>query len=186
MKKKVLYIGLDVHKNTIDVACAIGRANGKVRSYGKIESTLEALNKLVVKLQKKDNQLRFVYEAGPCGYQIYRYLNSKNIDCAVVAPSMIPKRSGDRIKTDRRDAINLVRLYRAGELTSIYVPTAEDEAIRDLVRCRYDMRQFERKARQRLLSFLLRHGHYYSGKSTRVFAILFLTHFSDNTPMCRL
>lgn len=164
MKKKVLYIGLDVHKNTIDVACATGRANGKVRSYGKIESTLEALKKLVVKLQKKDNQLRFVYEAGPCGYLIYRHLHSKNIDCAVVAPSMIPKRSGDRIKTDRRDAINLVRLYRAGELTSIYVLTTEDEAIRDLVRCRYDMRLFERKARQRLLAFLLRHGHHYSGK----------------------
>ena len=130
MKKKVLYIGLDVHKNTIDVAVTTDRVNGKVRSYGKINSTLESLNKLLSKLQKKDHQLRVVYEAGPCGYQIYRYLHSKNIDCAVVAPSMIPKRSGDRIKTDRRDAINLVRLFRAGELTSIYVPTVEDEAIR--------------------------------------------------------
>lgn len=164
MKKTVLYIGLDVHKNTIDVAAASGRANGKVRSYGKIDSTIEALNKLVDKLQKKDNQLRFVYEAGPCGYPIYRHLHSKNIECAVLAPSMIPKRSGDRIKTDRRDAINLVRLFRAGELTSIYVPTVEDEAIRELVRCRDDMKRFERKARQRLLAFLLRYGHRYSGK----------------------
>lgn len=164
MKKKVLYIGLDVHKNTIDVAVTTDRANGKVRSYGKINSTLESLNKLLSKLQKKDHQLRVVYEAGPCGYQIYRHLHSKNIDCAVVAPSMIPKRSGDRIKTDRRDAINLVRLFRAGELTSIYVPTVEDEAIRDLVRCRDDMRRFERKARQRLLAFLLRHGYHYAGK----------------------
>ena len=164
MKNKLLYIGLDVHKSTIDVAVATGCSNGKVRSYGKIDSTLDALNQLIKKLDGKDSQLRFVYEAGPCGYQIYRHLRSKNIDCAVIAPSMIPKRSGDRIKTDRRDAINLVRLHRAGELTSIYVPTVEDEAIRDLVRCRGDMVRLERKARQRLLSFLLRHGHLYPGK----------------------
>ena len=164
MKKKILYVGLDVHKNTIDVAVASGRSNGTVRSHGKIDSTLDALNKFIKRIQDKGVELRFVYEAGPCGYQIYRYLRSKNISCSVVAPSMIPKRSGDRIKTDRRDAINLVRLFRAGELTSIYVPTEEDEAIRDLVRCRDDMRRLERKARQRLLAFLLRHGHRYSGK----------------------
>lgn len=164
MRKKILYVGLDVHKNTIDVAVATPRSNGTVRSHGRINSTLDALNKLIKELQKRDVQLRFVYEAGPCGYQIYRHLASKNLSCAVVAPSMIPRRSGDRIKTDRRDAINLVRLFRAGELTSIYVPNVEDEAIRDLVRCRDDMRRFERKARQRLLAFLLRHGYHYSGK----------------------
>ena len=164
MKKKVLYIGLDVHKNTIDAAIAPGRSNGKVRSYGKINNTVDALNKLIDKLQGKDVELRFVYEAGPCGYQIYRHLKSKKISCAVVAPSMIPRRSGDRVKTDRRDAINLVRLFRAGELTSIYVPTVEDEAIRDLIRCRYDIRQLERKTRQRLLALLLRHGTHYGGK----------------------
>jgi transposase len=155
---------LDVHKNTIDAAITNSRSNGKVRSYGKINSTLDALDKLIEKLKGTNVELRFVYEAGPCGYQIYRHLDSKNISCAVVAPSMIPKRSGDRIKTDRRDAINLVRLFRAGELTSIYVPTIEDEAIRDLIRCRDDIRRFERKARQRLLAFLLRHGYQYSGK----------------------
>lgn len=164
MKQRLLYVGLDVHKKTTDVAIASGRSNGKVRFYGKIASTLNALNKLIKKLQDGDKELRFVYEAGPCGYQIYRYLDAKGLHCSVVAPSMIPRRSGDRIKTDRRDAINLVRLFRAGELTSIYVPTPEDEAIRDLIRCRDDMRRFERKARQRLLSFLLRHGHQYSGK----------------------
>lgn len=164
MKKQVLYVGLDVHKNTTDVAIATARNNGKVRSYGKIDSTLDAMNKLIKKLHVGDKELRFVYEAGPCGYQIYRHLISKKICCAVVAPSLIPKRSGDRIKTDRRDAINLARLYRAGELTSIYVPTAEDEAMRDLIRCRDDIRRLERKARQRLLAFLLRHGHKYSGK----------------------
>jgi len=164
MKKKVLYVGLDVHKKTTDVAIAPGRSNGKVRSYGKIDSTLDALNKLIKKLKDGDKELRFVYEAGPCGYQIYRHLDAKGIECSVVAPSLIPRRSGDRIKTDRRDAVNLARLFRAGELTSIYVPTPEDEAIRDLLRCRDDMKRFERKARQRLLSFLLRHGHQYSGK----------------------
>jgi transposase len=114
MNRKILYVGLDVHKNTTDVAIATDRSNGKVRSYGKIASTLDALNKLVKKLQVDDKQLRFVYEAGPCGYQIYRYLDAKGIHCSVVAPSMIPRRSGDRIKTDRRDAMNLVRLFRAG------------------------------------------------------------------------
>jgi transposase len=111
-------MGLDVHKKTTDVAIASDRSNVKVRSYGKNASTLDALNKLLKKLQDGDKELRFVYEAGPCGYQIYRYLDAKGIYCSVVAPSMIPRRSGDWIKTDRRDAINLVRLFRAGELTS--------------------------------------------------------------------
>ena len=164
MKEKILYVGLDVHKKSIDVALANGRANGKVRSYGKIDGSLDALDKLIDKLQSKASALEFVYEAGPCGYSIYRHLNCKGHKCSVVAPSMIPKRSGNRIKTDRRDAINLVRLYRAGELSCIYVPSKEDEAMRDLVRCREDFKRFERKARQRLLAFLLRHGIDYPGK----------------------
>ena len=121
MREKILYVGLDVHKKSIDVAIASGRINGKVRSYGKIDGSLHALDKLIGKLQSKASALEFVYEAGPCGYPIYRHLNSKGHKCSVVAPSMIPKRSGDRIKNDRRDAINLVRLYRAGELSCIYV-----------------------------------------------------------------
>ena len=164
MKKKILYVGLDVHKKSIDVANTDQRANGKVRSYGKIDGTLQALDKLIRKLKSPGADRHFVYEAGPCGYPIYRHLTSKGHCCSVVAPSLVPKRSGDRIKTDRRDALNLVRLFRAGELTSIYVPTAEDEAIRDLLRCRVDIRRIERKTRQQLLAFLLRHGHYYPGK----------------------
>ena len=164
MKKKILYVGLDVHKKSIDVALANARANGKVRSYGKIDGSLDAIDKLIDKLQSKGSVLEFVYEAGPCGYPIYRHLNCKGYKCSVVAPSMIPKRSGDRIKNDRRDAINLVRLYRAGELSCIYVPSKEDEAMRDLVRCREDFKRFERKARQRLLAYLLRHGIDYPGK----------------------
>ena len=164
MEKKILYVGMDVHKKSIDVAITDERANGKVRSYGKIDGTLEALGKLVQKLKSSGADLHFVYEAGPCGYPIYRHLTSKGHNCAVVAPSLIPRRSGDRIKTDRRDALNLVRLFRAGELTSIYVPTAEDEAMRDLLRCRVDIRRIERKTRQQLLAFLLRHGLHYPGK----------------------
>ena len=165
MKRNILYVGLDVHKNTIDVAIAEDSAEGEVRSYGKINSSLEALNKLIRKIRTKGSKLQFVYEAGPCGYEICRYLTSKGHICAVVAPSMIPRRSGDRIKTDRRDAANLVRLFRAGELNSIYIPTQEDEAMRDLLRCRDDIRRFEHKARQRLLAFLLRHGFDYPGKN---------------------
>lgn len=164
MKQTIVYVGLDVHKNTIDVAITTGRINGKVRSYGKIECNLDALDRLIKKINGKDTIPRFVYEAGPCGYPIYRHLSSKGIDCTVVAPPMIPKRSGDRVKTDRRDAVNLVRLFRAGELTGIHVPSPEDEAMRDMVRCRNDIRRMEHKARQRLLSFLLRHGYHYSGK----------------------
>jgi transposase len=164
MKKKILYVGLDVHKKSIDVAITDARTNGRVRSYGKIDGTLQALDKLVRKLKSPGADLHFVYEAGPCGYPIYRHLTSKGHNCSVVAPSLVPKRSGDRIKTDRRDALNLVRLFRAGELTSIYVPTAEDEAIRDLLRCRVDIRRIERKTRQQLLAFLLRHGLHYPGK----------------------
>ena len=164
MRKNILYVGLDVHKNTIDVALAEGGVEGEVRSYGKINSTIEALNKLIRKIRSKGSALQFVYEAGFCGYEIYRYLVSKGHACSVVAPSMIPRRSGDRIKTDRRDAVNLVRLFRAGELTSIYIPTEEDEAIRDLTRCRDDIKRLERKVRQRLLAFLLRHGFRYRGK----------------------
>ena len=155
MRKKILYVGLDVHKCSIDMAIAGSEANRPVRSYGQIDNRLGILDRVISKLQSKESELRFVYEAGPCGYQIYRHLTAKGYHCSVVAPSLIPKRAGNRIKTDRRDAINLVRLFRAGELTSIYIPTAEDEAIRDLLRCRDDMKRLQRKARQRLLAFLL-------------------------------
>jgi transposase len=165
MEKNIIYVGLDVHKNTIDVAMADGRYRSQVRSYGKINNTPDALDKLLKKLQSGKSEFFFVYEAGPCGYQIHRHLTSKAISCSVAAPSLIPRRSGSRIKTDRRDAINLARLFRAGELTCIYIPTKEDEAMRDLTRCRDDIKRLQRKARQRLLAFLLRHGLRYEGKN---------------------
>ena len=114
MKNNILYVGLDVHKFTIDIALAES-GTGTVRSYGQIDNRFSVLDKVIGKLQAPGSELRFVYEAGPCGYQLYRHLSAKGFFCTVVAPSMIPKRAGDRIKTDRRDAINLVRLFRADE-----------------------------------------------------------------------
>jgi transposase len=162
--ESILYAGLDVHKNSIEVALAEGGRDGEVRRYGRIGGDLDSLDKVVRKLVSTGKELRFVYEAGPCGYEIYRHLISRGYECVVVAPSQVPRRSGDRIKNDRRDAMALARLYRAGELTAVYVPTPEDEAMRDLVRGREDAKRDERKAKQRLGAFLLRHGHRYSGR----------------------
>jgi transposase len=165
MKKSIMSVGLDVHKNSIEVAFADAGSHGEVRSYGKIDGNLSALDKVIRKLEAKGTELHLAYEAGPCSYEIYRHLSSNGYDCTVVAPLMIPRQSGNRIKTDRRDAQMLERLHRAGELTSIYVPALEDEALRDLARAREDARAVERKAKQRILAFLLRHGYRYGGKT---------------------
>jgi transposase len=165
MKNHITFVGLDVHKDSIDVALADAGRDGDVRFYGTIGGDLDSLHKVIRKLQSTGAELRFAYEAGPCGYDIYRSLTSKGFDCIVVAPSKIPRKSGDRIKNDRRDALNLARLHRSGELTAVYVPTAEDEAMRDLTRGREDAVKALRVARQELLAFLLRHGHRYSGKA---------------------
>jgi transposase len=111
------------------------------------------------------SELHFVYEAGPCGYGIYRHLTDKGFECMVAAPSLIPKKSGERIKNDRRDAKKLARLHRAGELTAVYVPDLEDEAMRDLTRAREDAVSATRKAKQQLKAFLLRHHIVFSGRS---------------------
>ena len=160
---KVLYIGLDVHKESIVVATAL-QDDTEAKPYGKIGGTLDALDKFIKKLAKPELELRFVYEAGPCGYVIYRHLQKRQYHCVVVAPSLIPTRASDRVKTDRRDARQLARLFRAGELTAIYVPDEEDEAVRDLVRARDRAMVDQRKGRQRLKGFLLRLGHRYLGK----------------------
>jgi transposase len=166
MKDYTMFVGLDVHKDSIEIAVAEEGRDAEVRTWGRIGGDLASLEKAVRKLQSKGCTLRFVYEAGPCGYTIYRYLVSKGLDCAVVAPSMIPRRPGDRVKTDRRDAENLARLHRAGELSPVYVPQQEDEAVRDLIRARKDAKNAQRVAKQQLKAFLLRNGISYEGKSS--------------------
>jgi transposase len=158
---RITYVGLDVHKDGIVVAVAEGGLRGEVRDYGRIANTPAALPRLVRKLGHQGVALRFCYEAGPCGYGIQRQLSAAGHDCVVVAPSLIPKRPGDRIKTDRRDACSLAKLHRAGELTAVWVPDAGHEAIRDLVRARLDAVRALRRARQQLSGFLLRQGCHY-------------------------
>lgn len=166
MKKHTIkYVGLDTHKNSIVIAIADDERDGEVRNYGTIPNKIEAVEKFIRKQISQNIELRCVYEAGPTGFGLCRFLRGNGIDCIVVAPSQIPKKDGDRIKTDRRDACNLARLHRAGELQEIYIPTREDEAMRDLIRSRDDARHASRKAKQQLLSFLLRHGKIYSGKT---------------------
>ena len=134
---------------------------GEVREYGRIANTPAALDRLARKLSREGVKLRFCYEAGPCGYGIQRHLSARGHECVVVAPSLIPRRAGDRVKTDRRDAASLARLHRAGELTAVWVPDAGHEAIRDLVRARLDAVHALRRARQQLSGFLLRQGCHY-------------------------
>ena len=165
MKKIVHYIGLDVHKDSIAVAIAPQNST-EVRRYGIIGGTLQAVDNLLKKLAKSNLELRLVYEAGPCGFVLCRHLRSKGIHCDLVCPSLIPKKASDRVKTDRRDADQLARLYRAGELTPIHVPDQEDEAIRDLIRARTAAVCDQRRARNRLKGFLLRLGFRYTGKTS--------------------
>src|SRR5215467_9066018 len=152
MGDRIRYVGLDVHKDGIVVAVAEGGLRSEVRDYGRIANTPAALQRLVRKLGHEGVMLRFCYEAGPCGYGIQRQLSAAGHDCAVVAPSLIPKRRG---------AASLAKLHRAGELTSVWVPDAGHEAIRDLVRARLDAVHALRRARQQISGFLLRQGCYY-------------------------
>ena len=165
MNKIVHYIGLDVHKETIAVSIAPQNST-EVRRYGIIGGTLDAIDKLVKKLAAENVELHLAYEAGPCGFVLCRHLRNRGFVCEVIAPSLIPRKASDKVKTDRRDADQLARLFRAGELTSIHVPDQEDEAIRDLVRARFAAMTDQRQARNRLKGFLLRLGYRYTGKSS--------------------
>src|SRR5437899_6558224 len=161
MADRITHVGLDVHEEGIVVAVAEGGLRGEVREYGRIANTAAALDRLMRKLNGEGVGLRFCYEAGRCGYGIQRHLSAHGHECMVVAPSLIPKRAGDRVKTDRRDAASLARLHRAGELTAVWVPDAGHEAMRDLVRARLDAVHALRRARQQLSGFLLRQGCHY-------------------------
>ncbi len=158
------FIGLDVHKATISVAVAQEGRGGEVRHWGTVPHRPDHIRKLVVKLAAGGGRLHFCYEAGPCGYGLYRQLVEMGHECIVVAPSLIPVKAGDRVKTDRRDAVMLAKLHRAGELTAVWVPDAAHEAMRDLVRARATAVRVVGKARQHLQGFLLRHGRIYPGK----------------------
>jgi transposase len=155
MKNDTRFVGLDVHADSI--AVAVAEPSGEMRSLGTIPNDAEAVRKLVRRLGAPET-LRACYEAGPCGYPLYWQLTQLGIACIVVAPTLVPVKPGDRIKTDRRDAEKLARLFRSGDLTPVWVPDAAHEALRDLVRAREAAKRDQLRARHRLQKFLLRHG----------------------------
>jgi transposase len=163
--KDTLYVGLDTDKKWIDIAIAEPLPKGEVRYYGKIANDKTALERVIKRLQKDGRELRVCYEAGPCGYAIHRWLNGKpRVTCEVIAPSMTPRRPGERVKTNRRDGLTLARLLRSGELTPIWVPDVAHEAMRDLVRARSTAVEDVVRCRQRIGGFLLRQDIRYGGK----------------------
>ena len=147
MAKNTRFIGLDVHAETIAVAVAEGR--NQVRSLGTIANRAEAVGRLVGKLGKL-SEVKVCYEAGPTGYALYWQLTQLGVQCEVSAPSLVPMKSGDRIKTDRRDAERLARSYQAGDLTPVWVPDSKHEALRDLVRAREAAKEDQLRAKHRL------------------------------------
>ena len=152
---KIRFVGMDVHAETI--AVAVAEPGGEVRSLGSIPNRLESVRKMIGKLGPA-GKLKCCYEAGPTGYVLYWQLAQLGVRCEVIAPSLVPVKSGDRVKTDRRDAEKLARCYRAGELTAVWVPDAAHEAMRDLVRAREAAKKDQLRHRHRLGKFLLRHG----------------------------
>ena len=165
MANRSMFVGMDVHNDSIDISRAEEGRDGEVRHFGGIPGDLEALAKVVTVLRAPTRRLRVVYDAGPCGCGIHRDHTAQGEDCVVVSPSSMPTRSGDRIKTDRRAGDALARLHRAGELTAIYIPTDDDEALRDLVRAREDAVGLSTQAKHRLKAFLLRQGRRYAGRA---------------------
>lgn len=165
-QSSISYVGLDVHKDTIDIAIATTDGTYEVRHLGTVGGDLASVDKALRKLISNGHQLHVVYEAGPCGFVLYRHLRKQGIDVEIISPSSIPKPPGERIKTDRRDAMMLARLARARELKAIKVPDAADEAVRDLLRARADIVRAQRTARHQLKAILLRNDIRYVGKSS--------------------
>lgn len=158
------YVAFDTAKMKHAVAIADGGRDGEIRFLGEVANTPGTIARLVAKLARRYDKLHFCYEAGPTGYGLFRQIEALGHECSVVAPTLTPQRPGERVKTNRRDALALVRLFRAGELTAVWVPDAVHEAVRDLVRARGSAAEDLRRKRQQLLSFLLRHGRIYSGR----------------------
>lgn len=158
-----VYVGLDVHKESITIAYAVGM--GDVELLGRIGTAKGDIDRLCKRLHSKGRRVHVVYEAGPCGYGLYRQLVAEGFECMVCAPSLIPKKPGERVKTDRRDSIKLARALRAGDLSAVHVSGIEDEAFRDLARAWVSAKDDLKQARQRLKSFLLSHGVRYPGKA---------------------
>src|SRR5947199_662620 len=167
MQTITLYLGLDVHKDSITIAIAEPGSKGEIRVFGTITNDIDRLEKALARIRKAHPGaiLETAYEAGPCGFVIARRLKQLDVPCLVAAPSLIPKQPGSPFKTDKRDAGAIARLLRAGELTAVYVPEATDEAIRDLCRARTDAVDDQRRCRHRLKALLLRHGYRYQGKA---------------------
>ena len=163
MTTSVLFVGLDVHKASIAIGVAEEGREGEVRSHGAIENSPLHVERLLKRLGKTGKELQFCYEAGPCGYGLYRRIIEAGHRCTVAAPSSIPVKRGERVKTDRLDALKLARLSRADELTPVWVPDAAHEAMRDLVRSRTDAMRHLHSAKRQLLAFLLRQGRGYPG-----------------------
>jgi transposase len=163
---KEVFVGIDVAKLRNAVAIADAGRNGEIRYVGEFDASPENMTRLIRKLAAKHDKLHFCYEAGPTGYGLYRQIVALGHECIVVAPSLIPRRSGDRVKTNRRDAQSLARLLRAGELTAVWVPDKTHEAVRDLVRTRGMAVEDYRRKRQHVTAFLLRHGRSYDGKTS--------------------
>jgi transposase len=165
-KHSEVFVGLDVAKARHAVAIAEDGRHGEVRYLGEIDAEVDSVRRFVAKLEKRHGKMHFCYEAGPTGYGLYRQLTTLGHDCTVVAPSLIPRKPGDRVKTNRRDAEQLARLLRAGELTAVWVPDEAHEAMRDLVRARQSAVEDIRRKRQAISSMMLRQGRIYPGKKT--------------------
>jgi transposase len=158
-----LFVGVDLHKDSITVAYALD--HGEIETLGKTGTSQIEIDRLCKRLKAKGRHIKVVYEAGPCGYGLQRRLAARGFECMVCAPSLIPRKPGERVKTDRRDAIKLVRSLRAGDLTAVHVPSVEDEAFRDLARAWASARSDVKRARQQLKAFLLSHGVRYTGSA---------------------